>query len=76
MTKAWSISNLVYYAEQKRAGRRMFEEDDPNQIGGDFILDEQGKLALIHRSRISTDRPPVEDLLSCVRDLYRAKVNL
>ena len=76
LTEAWSISKLVFYAEQKRAGRRMFEEDDPNQIGGDFILDEQGRLALIHRSKIWTDRPPVEELLSCVKDLNRAKANL
>ena len=79
VAKTWSIPSLVYYAEQKQAGRKlaaMFEEDDPNQMGGDFILDEQGRLALIHRSRMSTDRPPVEELLSCVRDLNRAKANL
>ena len=75
LTNAWSISKLVFYAEQKRAGRRMFEEDDPNQIGGDFILDEQGRLALIHRSKIPTDKPSVEELLSCVKDLNRAKAN-
>ncbi|CAH3021803.1 unnamed protein product [Porites evermanni] len=75
LTNAWSISKLVFYAEQKRAGRRMFEEDDPNQIGGDFILDEQGRLALIHRSKIPTDKPSVEELLSCVKDLDRAKAN-
>ena len=75
LTKAWSISKLVFYAEQKRAGRRMFEEDDPNQIGGDFILDEQGRLALIHRSKTPTDKPSVEELLSCVKDLNRVKAN-
>lgn len=79
VAKSWSIPALVYYAEQKRAGRKlaaMFEEDDPNQMGGDFIFDEQGRLALIHRSKISTDRPSVEELLSCVKDLNRAKANL
>ena len=78
VAKSWSIPALVYYAEQKRAGRKlaaMFEEDDPNQIGGDFILDEQGRLALIHRSKTPTDKPSVEELLSCVKDLNRAKAN-
>ena len=72
VAKVWSISALVYYAEQKRAGRKlvaMFEEDDPTQMGGDFVFDERGKLALVHRSKVSTDRPSVGDLLKCVKDL-------
>ena len=76
VAKVWSISALVYYAEQKRAGRRlvaMFEEDDPTQMGGDFVLDNHGKLALVHRSKVSTDRPPVEELLGCVRGLNEGK---
>lgn len=77
VAKVWSISALTYYAEQKRAGRKlvaMFEEDDPTQMGGDFIFDEHGKLAHVHRSKVSTDRPSVEELLECVRGL--AKANL
>lgn len=76
VAKVWSISALVYYAEQKRAGRRLvalFEEDDPTQMGGDFVLDNYGKLALVHRSKVSTDRPPVEELLGCVRGLNEGK---
>ena len=72
VAKVWSISALVYYAEQKRSGRKlvaMFDEDDPTQMGGDFVFDKNGKLALIHRSKVSTDRPSVENLLKCVRDL-------
>ncbi|KAK3750704.1 hypothetical protein QZH41_005744 [Actinostola sp. cb2023] len=40
--KVWSTSALIYYAEQKRKGRKlvgMFEEDDPTQMGGDFVMD-------------------------------------
>ena len=76
VAKVWSISALVYYAEQKRAGRKllaMFEEDDPTQMGGDFVLDEFGKLALVHRSKVSTDRPSVEELLECVTELNTLK---
>ena len=72
VSKVWSISALVYYAEQKRAGRKlvaMFDEDDPTQMGGDFVLDNQGNLALVHRSKVSTDRPSVKELLKCVESL-------
>lgn len=76
VAKVWSISALIYYAEQKRANRKlvaMFEEDDPTQMGGDFVFDKNGKLVLIHRSKVSTDRPSVENLLECVRDLSAFK---
>ena len=76
VAKVWSISALVYYAEQKRAGRKlvaMFEEDDPTQMGGDFVFDKDGKLALVHRSKVSTDRPSVEELLKCVKDVNTMK---
>jgi len=72
VAKVWSISALVYYAEQKRAGRKlvaMFEEDDPTQMGGDFVFDKDGTLALVYRSKVSTDRPSVGDLLKCVKDV-------
>ena len=76
VAKVWSISALVYYAEQKQAGRKlvaMFEEDDPTQMGGDFVFDKDGKLALVYRSKVSTDRPSVEDLLKCVKDVNTMK---
>lgn len=76
VAKVWSIPALVYYAEQKCAGRKlvaMFEEDDPTQMGGDFVFDEQGNLALVYRSKVSTDRPSVEDLLKCVKNLNTLK---
>lgn len=76
VAKVWSISSLVYYAEQKRAGRKLvavFEEDDLTQMGGDVVFDKDGKLALVYRSKVSTDRPSVEDLLKCVKDVHRMK---
>lgn len=76
VAKVWSISSLVYYAEQKRAGRKlvaMFEEDDLTQMGGDFIFDKDGTLALVYRSKVSTDRPSVDDLLKCVKEVKTMK---
>ena len=70
MSKVWNISSLVYYAEQKLAGRKLFsmlEEDDPHQLGGDFIIDKNGKLIFVYPSKTSTDRPSVDFLLNFLK---------
>jgi peroxiredoxin len=67
VSKVWAISSLVYYAEQKLAGRillSMLDEDDPHQLGGDFIIDSTGKLVLVYQSKTSTDRPSVHFVLN------------
>ena len=60
---------MLYYAEQKAAGRvlpPMHHDDDPHQMGGDFIIDHATKtMLLVHRSEKSTrDRPDVGNLLA------------
>ncbi len=47
----------------RRAGR------DVMQQGGDFILDGEGIVRFAHAGQSSDDRPPVEDLLRCLRSL-------
>ncbi|CAH1261701.1 Hypp2436 [Branchiostoma lanceolatum] len=71
--KVWSVAALTYYAEQKAAGRTLpkkYEnvEDDPHQMGGDFILDPQGRALLVHCSKVSTDRPEVSTIISVLKD--------
>ncbi|KAK7487088.1 hypothetical protein BaRGS_00021583 [Batillaria attramentaria] len=66
--KVWSISCLLYYAEQMRAGRTLpspYEDihDDPNQMGGDFIIAKDGQILLAHCSQTASDRPSVDSLL-------------
>lgn len=70
VSRVWAISSLVYYAEQKAAWRKlhsMLPKDDVHQLGGDFIIDSAGKMALIYKSKTSTDRPSVEFLLNCLK---------
>lgn len=70
VAKVWTVSSLVYYAEQKLAGRTllaMLEEDDPHQLGGDFIVDPNGKLVLVYQSKTSTDRPSTDYLLDFLK---------
>eukprot|EP00118_Oscarella_pearsei_P025769 m.308741 g.308741 ORF g.308741 m.308741 type:complete len:92 (+) comp44661_c0_seq1:742-1017(+) len=69
-SKVWSTSTLTYYAEQKRQGRRLhslFEDDDPNQMGGDFIVSKTGQLVLSHCSSSPTDRPSAVELLESIK---------
>jgi peroxiredoxin len=43
--------------------------DDTSQLGGDFIVDSEGNLRLIHPSHDPTDRPSVEELLNMLKSL-------
>jgi peroxiredoxin len=47
--------------------RRPNEGEDVLQLGGDFILDSQGRLVYARRSAEPTDRPRVEELLDAIR---------
>ena len=38
--------------------------DDTTQLGGDFIVDKNGTLRLIHPSHEPTDRPSADELLN------------
>ncbi|KXJ22224.1 hypothetical protein AC249_AIPGENE22205 [Exaiptasia diaphana] len=69
VSKVWNTSTLIYYAEEKKKGRPLigiFEEDDPTQMGGDFIVDSQGNMKLVYRSKVANDRPTVKELLQAL----------
>jgi peroxiredoxin len=53
--------------------RQAEEGEDVLQLGGDFVLDGQGRLACAYRSAEPTDRPAVEALLQAVRQASPAK---
>ena len=53
-----------------RAGlERRGKGGDTAQLGGDFIVDEQGILRLVYRSHDPTERPPVAALLTILGSL-------
>jgi peroxiredoxin len=46
--------------------------EDVLQLGGDFVLDGQGRLVYVYRSADPTDRPTIEALLQAVRQASSA----
>jgi peroxiredoxin len=48
--------------------RKPYAGEDVLQLGGDFVLDREGRLAYAYRSAEPTDRPSIEVLLQAVRD--------
>ena len=58
---------VLGYLRLMSAGRRLQRpEEDPLQLGGDFVVDPAGRLALVHPSKDPTDRPTVAELLAAV----------
>jgi alkyl hydroperoxide reductase subunit AhpC len=68
----WRSRNLHtrwYYFKAWLAGKKAHNShgDDSSQLGGDFIVDKNGLLRLIHPSRDPIDRPPVNQLLEVLK---------
>lgn len=66
----WDIRAQVWYAEQLCFGRKlhpMAHGDDPHQLGGDVVVDKDGVLTLIHRSKYPLDRPSVDTIVENVK---------
>ena len=65
--RSWGVQNMLYYARAKLQGRQMFgHRGDTHQLGGDFVVDENGRVQLAHPSRNPIDRPTIEQLLQTV----------
>lgn len=68
--RVWNTETISSYAAMKVSGDRlpiMSGDDDPHQMGGDFVLDDEGSVLLHYASKIPSDRPSIEQLLEyCV----------
>lgn len=74
VVRAWSPRTLWFYFKRIMTGRPIYGiQGDPNQLGGDFIIDAGGAIRLAHRSAESTDRPPVTFLLGILRELQAGR---
>jgi len=66
----WSLSSVRYYAQMLRAGRQLptslMKDDDPYQMGGDFLVASDGQLLLAYSSKTPQDRPSVEVIFAAL----------
>ncbi len=71
--RVWGTKAARAYAGLLRKGGRKLKmpTEDTLQLGGDFVIDRQGRIAFAYRSAGPDDRPPVEDLLVAVDRVRR-----
>ncbi len=62
---AWHPKMFLYYFRLLAKGRKLMPvKGDPYQLGGDFLIDQQGMVLFAHPSDDPTDRPSVSELLA------------
>jgi peroxiredoxin len=72
LLRSWSAKNLWYYLKARLGGRQAHTTGgDTTQLGGDFIVDAAGIVRLAHRSHDPTDRPPIAELLTTLKQLQK-----
>ena len=60
----WQIVRLV-------PPKLPYRGEDVLQLGGDFLLDRDGRIEFAYRSRVPTDRPSVRRLLAAIPESPR-----
>ena len=70
--RVWNIETLDYYVRQKLSGKqlptKLDENDDPNQMGGDVLINRDGRVIWMYRSKSPTDRPSLQQLQCLVEN--------
>lgn len=75
----WALENIIGYSEDKLAGipqSPVYEGDDLHIMGGDYIVDDAGKLLYAYPSKTTKDRPTVEQLFTALVDLSKVEQTL
>lgn len=77
--RIWGFSTIKAYARLLRGRRRRAArarekgrrtrpvKEDLRQLGGDFVVDREGRLTYEYRPKGPADRPPVGDLVAAAR---------
>ena len=69
--RVWGLKSVRAYGRLFRQGQHLERPTgDTLQLGGDFVVDQDGRLAYAYRSRGPDDRPSVDDLLDAVRSCH------
>lgn len=65
--RVWGLRTWRAYARLLRAGRRFQRPtEDTLQLGGDVVVDRDGRISYVFRSSDPDDRPPVDELIDAV----------
>ncbi len=67
----WETSKVYMRAALRGRLPRLPHGHDIAQLGGDFVLNREGYVVFIHRSRSPADRPSIEAVLDAVRSAAR-----
>jgi peroxiredoxin len=70
LIRAWSPKIWFAYAKLMAQGRRWRGiQGNSRQMGGDFIVDQQGVIRLAHRSHDPTDRPKIDEIIQVLDNI-------
>ncbi len=68
LRQIWSLGTLKLYAQLLRQGRTLHRPtQDTRQLGGDFVIDRQGRLVAGFWPASPDDRPSIDALIEAVR---------
>ena len=68
--RAWHPRNLWFYTRHVlRGGALPRIKADPNQMGGDFLIDRQGVIQLAYYGQNATDRPALKQIFAALEAL-------
>jgi len=72
LLRSWGLKTWLAYAGLMLKGRRWRGiQDDSTQLGGDFLIDRQGRILFAWRSRDPAHRPSAEKLMQLAKDHHR-----
>ena len=72
--KSWHPRTLLNYLGLLLKGRKLHPiQGDPNQLGGDFIVDTRGIVRYAHPSEDPADRPSFERISEALKNIENAR---
>ena len=75
--RSWHPRSLWFYAQRSLRGESIPRfRADPNQMGGDFVIDRSGYIRLAYYGKDATDRPSVDMLLGVLRNVNPRRNNV
>jgi hypothetical protein len=67
---SWHPRNLLFYAKRFLRGESIPRvRADPNQLGGDFLISQSGRLGWRHPAQDALDRPEVGEVLAALDEM-------